>query len=64
MLWAVTWKNESESEHESVSQILIWKTFMNVRMKKLHQETKNRESAIKDFIVTSVKTKTLYVNIA
>ena len=37
---------------------------MNVRMKKLHQETKNRESATKDFIVTSVKTKTLYVNIA
>ena len=37
---------------------------MNVRMKKLHPEIKNRESAIKDFIVTNVKTKTSYVNIA
>ena len=37
---------------------------MNVRMKKLRQEIKNRESAIKDFIVTNVKTKTSYANIA
>ena len=37
---------------------------MNVRTKKLHQETKIRESSVEDFIVTNIKTKTLCFNVA
>ena len=34
----------------------------NVRTKKSHQETKNQESVIEDFIITNIKTKTVHIN--
>ena len=34
----------------------------NVRTKKSHQETKNQESVIEDFIVTCFKTKSVHIN--
>ena len=34
----------------------------NVRTNKSHQETKNQESVIEDFIVPNIKTKTVHIN--
>ena len=34
----------------------------NERTKKSHQETKNQESVIEDFIVTCFKTKSVHIN--
>ena len=57
-----SFKNMLLEVAEKVSAFVQEMKEPNVITKKSHQETKNQESVIEDFIVTNIKTKTVHIN--